>query len=451
MKKIGMVLATCFIIAANLAFAQVFILESRYPLAFNTSGLHASLSGGYEGGSIPDWFASPNLGLSFFGSLRLALGLSIAGFPGNADPRFAGMDLTAQYKLLGKDQYNGLQPYIALRPTFGDPIMVGYDGRLPGVSDVVSPRAEGGTDLVVGLAFSLSDSKARAAARPALGLVGDCNFAFTGWRDSALLPDFAAPGAMYRLYVDLVPGFFLKDRWFLGVQNRLTYWFDRGYIYDLVPEANWSPTKDLTLALGIGIPAIGGNVWKAWAGVSWNGTVPAPILTAMQKAIPKPKPKPATAPKPAPAPKKSDLSVIKEGDNIRIRVYFNFPGDRAELFEPVNTQFGPQNRALIAKVAELIKNYPDYQIIVEGHTNRAKFEMSFDEEQKKEMLPLAKARAEAVMKALVAAGIKASLMKAEAYGGLKPLVKFEDLENCWKNRRVEILLVKPAAPAKTKR
>ena len=30
-----------------------------------------------------------------------------------------------------------------------------------------------------------------------------------------------------------------------------------------------------------------------------------------------------------------------------------------------------------------------------------------------------------------------------AYGGLKPLAPFTDQDNCWKNRRVELLLVKP--------
>jgi outer membrane protein OmpA-like peptidoglycan-associated protein len=68
--------------------------------------------------------------------------------------------------------------------------------------------------------------------------------------------------------------------------------------------------------------------------------------------------------------------------------------------------------------------------------------MTFDEEQRKEMLPLATARATAVKKALVDLGFSADKISIEAYGGLKPLVKFEDMDNNWKNRRVEIVLVK---------
>jgi flagellar motor protein MotB len=162
---------------------------------------------------------------------------------------------------------------------------------------------------------------------------------------------------------------------------------------------------------------VGGGVWKAYAAVSYElGT-------------------------------EELFMVVREGEDVRLRVYLSFLGDKADLFAPANRQFGDRNRRIMASVARFIRKYPGYRIVVEGHTNRAKLDMSFDEEQRKEMLPLARARAAAVKDALVGMGFDAKRLSTVAYGGLKPLAKFEDSANTWKNRRVEILLVKEEAKA----
>jgi chemotaxis protein MotB len=134
--------------------------------------------------------------------------------------------------------------------------------------------------------------------------------------------------------------------------------------------------------------------------------------------------------------------MVREGKGMRLRVYLSFLGDKADLFEPKNAKFGAKNRQILEEVAAYLRQFEGYDIVIEGHTNRARFDVSFEREQKEEMLPLAEARAKAVLTALAELGIERKTMKAVAVGGSRPLAKFEDSVNNWKNRRVEIVITK---------
>jgi outer membrane protein OmpA-like peptidoglycan-associated protein len=63
-------------------------------------------------------------------------------------------------------------------------------------------------------------------------------------------------------------------------------------------------------------------------------------------------------------------------------------------------------------------------------------------EQEQELLPLSKLRAEAIRAALVAGGIETGRISTTGVGAAEPIVPFKDLDNRWKNRRVEFILVK---------
>ena len=63
-------------------------------------------------------------------------------------------------------------------------------------------------------------------------------------------------------------------------------------------------------------------------------------------------------------------------------------------------------------------------------------------EQEKVLLPLSRARAAAIVKALAARGIDEKRMSIEGVGAKEPLVPDSDIANRWKNRRVEFYLVK---------
>jgi outer membrane protein OmpA-like peptidoglycan-associated protein len=63
-------------------------------------------------------------------------------------------------------------------------------------------------------------------------------------------------------------------------------------------------------------------------------------------------------------------------------------------------------------------------------------------EQVKVLLPLSAERAEVIKAALVDRGVAAARMRTFGYGGSRPVVPHGDLENRWKNRRVEFILEK---------
>jgi outer membrane protein OmpA-like peptidoglycan-associated protein len=63
-------------------------------------------------------------------------------------------------------------------------------------------------------------------------------------------------------------------------------------------------------------------------------------------------------------------------------------------------------------------------------------------EQEKELVPLSRARAGSIRQALVERGIEAARMTADGVGAQDPIVPDSDLDNRWKNRRVEFFLEK---------
>ena len=94
---------------------------------------------------------------------------------------------------------------------------------------------------------------------------------------------------------------------------------------------------------------------------------------------------------------------------------------------------------VIKRLAEIFKKYGTYKIVIEGHgvlvywadPERVK------REQEEELIPLSKMRAESIKSALVEHGIAASRISTVGIGGARPLVPHGDLDNRWKNRRVE--------------
>jgi outer membrane protein OmpA-like peptidoglycan-associated protein len=63
-------------------------------------------------------------------------------------------------------------------------------------------------------------------------------------------------------------------------------------------------------------------------------------------------------------------------------------------------------------------------------------------EQEEVLLPLSQERARVIKDALVQRGVRADRMSTAGYGGLYPVVPHGDLDNRWKSRRVEFILIK---------
>jgi outer membrane protein OmpA-like peptidoglycan-associated protein len=76
---------------------------------------------------------------------------------------------------------------------------------------------------------------------------------------------------------------------------------------------------------------------------------------------------------------------------------------------------------------------------VEGHAVNIS---GTEREQREELIPLSTARAETVREALIERGMDADRISIVGRGGSDPIVPHTDLENRWKNRRVEFILIR---------
>jgi len=109
---------------------------------------------------------------------------------------------------------------------------------------------------------------------------------------------------------------------------------------------------------------------------------------------------------------------------------------------------GERLRMVIARIlqrsAAILTKYPGYKITIEGHAVMVYW---YDpakgrQEQASVLVPLSKARAEAVKKALVDLGVSEARMSTQDLGASRPIVRFSDLDSRWKNRRVEFILMR---------
>lgn len=138
-----------------------------------------------------------------------------------------------------------------------------------------------------------------------------------------------------------------------------------------------------------------------------------------------------------------DVLVIKDGDKYKIRI-------SSIIFAPNSPQFSSKEQELdtnvriLDRIAQILKKYRQYKIRIEGHAviTRWADPEAAKKEQTEELIPLSKHRAETVKKALIERGLDPARFETVGIGGSDPFVPHSDLENRWKNRRVEFILVR---------
>ena len=103
------------------------------------------------------------------------------------------------------------------------------------------------------------------------------------------------------------------------------------------------------------------------------------------------------------------------------------------LFDVGRSTLKAGSQASIERIAAVLTQYPQHQIVVEGHTDAT----GSDELN----LQLSRDRANSVRSALVAAGVDASKISAEGHGESRPVASNDSAEGRQQNRRVEIVIV----------
>jgi len=145
----------------------------------------------------------------------------------------------------------------------------------------------------------------------------------------------------------------------------------------------------------------------------------APVIT-VKETEPAPPPPPMEEVKKAPeAATEVEKQIIEKG---RATLNVEFDTGKAIVKPKYNKE--------IQKIADVMKKYPDLNIVVEGHTDNVG--------GKQYNLKLSQRRSEAIKKVMVKKfKIKASRIKAKGFGFSKPIASNSTKEGRQKNRRVE--------------
>lgn len=137
-----------------------------------------------------------------------------------------------------------------------------------------------------------------------------------------------------------------------------------------------------------------------------------------------------------------DILVMPDGDDLRIMIQsIHFAGFSSDLFE-TDEETLDSNLETIRRLAEILNRYPDRDIVVEGHAAHLLWE---DPEERRQeqfgvLIPLSRARAMEVMQALIILGVDRERMEVVGVGGAEPVVPHSNVEELWRNRRVEFIL-----------
>ena len=103
------------------------------------------------------------------------------------------------------------------------------------------------------------------------------------------------------------------------------------------------------------------------------------------------------------------------------------------LFDVGKSTLKPGSQASIQRIAVVLTQYPQHQILVEGHTDATGSD-DFN-------LQLSQDRANSVRGSLVAGGVEASRITAEGFGESRPVAGNDTAAGRQQNRRVEIVIV----------
>jgi len=138
-----------------------------------------------------------------------------------------------------------------------------------------------------------------------------------------------------------------------------------------------------------------------------------------------------------------DMKIISDDEgNFRLQVFsIMFRNNQAD-FTGLSEETVKSNYDTLKSVAEFLNKYTDYKIVIEGHANPTTPEGRAREQEKNTVHRLSEQRAHKVMEILKEYGVSSHRMKVEGAGFSKMLAPYNDTVNNWKNRRVEIILIK---------
>lgn len=140
-----------------------------------------------------------------------------------------------------------------------------------------------------------------------------------------------------------------------------------------------------------------------------------------------------------------DIFLVKKDGKYHIAVPNIIFGAYEHDLDSRGTEFEKRNLDSISRVADIYDRYPSYRLLLEGHAlniyrTASETEEREEREEEKILLPLTERRAATVKEALVEEGMNGGNIETEAFGGKMPIAPVDDLDERWKNRRVEFIM-----------
>ena len=121
-----------------------------------------------------------------------------------------------------------------------------------------------------------------------------------------------------------------------------------------------------------------------------------------------------------------NAKVERVGEGIKITF------DSGILFDTNKSDLRAASMTEIQKMAEILKKYPDTNVLVEGHTDASGSDAINN--------PLSQRRAQAVANYTISQGVDASRITTEGYGSTQPIADNTTEAGKQANRRVEIAI-----------
>jgi outer membrane protein OmpA-like peptidoglycan-associated protein len=249
------------------------ILDGESPYTLPSFSLETRLMLGYETGYIPDVFIRPWFDMGIFNWLMVGGGVYYTWFPNQEESKLTEWEVRGKIRVLdissGRNKQSGffktggtqLFGFIKFRKsdfTLIKSITIDNDDYW-----AISHRADGGWDLTAGISmctlFSMFGQN--------FGLFTTADYSWTGGRnyypDELQYQSRLAGNIMPVYYMNIFPTRYVdRDSMFIGVQNRFTYWFERGYMYSVMPQITWEFKKNMTLSAAVSFPATSRNDYR---------------------------------------------------------------------------------------------------------------------------------------------------------------------------------------------
>lgn len=122
-----------------------------------------------------------------------------------------------------------------------------------------------------------------------------------------------------------------------------------------------------------------------------------------------------------------------------------FPGYSDDIFSLSEKGLLYDNLLYVRSIARLLKAFPQYDVTIVGNAAHLLSGKAAEREQLEVLIPLSRARAAQIRKALRILGIDETRISIRAVGGANPLVENPGPDFIWKNRRVEFELAEQEA------